>query len=86
MVAAVVASEPLSPARLAEAVEPLAAHARPTQVVQLPRIPMTDGYRPRRRDLPALAAGAGHRLVLEPDRATYRASADEPARSPEATA
>jgi len=86
VVAAVVASEPLSPARLAEAVEPLAAHARPTQVVQLPRIPMTDGYRPRRRDLPALAAGAGHRLVLEPDRATYRASADEPARSPEATA
>jgi len=49
IVAAVKSEGPLDEARVAEALEPLAPHARPIRVVRLPDIALTEGFRPNKR-------------------------------------
>ena len=65
--AAFVSREDIEPKRISEALERLPVDARPSWVLQLETMPLTDGFRPRRRDLPRQPTGRRiHRL----DRAT----------------
>lgn len=65
LAAAVATREPLDPRRLAEAVAKLAPHERPTTVAELDAIPLTDGFRPRRRETAKLAASAKRSLRID---------------------
>jgi len=65
----------LSGARLDAAMSRLPAHARPRVVAHVPRMPLTDGYRPKRRTVAFEAAvaqvlfrlgPAGYELAPEP--------------------
>ncbi len=51
---AFVAREHVDEARIAEAFEKLEEHERPTLVRQVPEIPLTDGFRPRKAEVLAL--------------------------------
>jgi putative long chain acyl-CoA synthase len=53
LVAAVVADESLTSARVAEALEKLEPWQRPERVVSVLSIPLTDGFRPAKRSLPS---------------------------------
>jgi putative long chain acyl-CoA synthase len=58
LVAVVASREPLTAARLAEATADLPPHGRPCRVRWVPGIALTDGFRPRKRDLGEDAARA----------------------------
>ncbi|MGZ3474790.1 MAG: hypothetical protein ACXWUG_11250, partial [Polyangiales bacterium] len=51
MIAAMKAREPLDRARVSEALGKLEPHERPSKIVQVESIPLTDGYRPRKREI-----------------------------------
>jgi putative long chain acyl-CoA synthase len=58
LVAAFVAREGVDEVRIAEALQKLADYERPSKVRQVPSIPLTDGFRPRKREV-ALAVEQG---------------------------
>jgi putative long chain acyl-CoA synthase len=59
--AAFVSRVEIAPGRLEEAFSTLPANARPTLVRRVPTIPLTEGFRPKKRALPALLARADDR-------------------------
>jgi len=56
LVVAIQAREPIEHARIQEALERLAPHERPSSIVQVDAIPLTDGFRPRKRDVQRVLA------------------------------
>ena len=60
--AAFTSREAVSAARLDEAFARLPEDARPAVLMQLPSIALTDGFRPRRHDLPREPAGVVYRV------------------------
>ncbi len=67
LTAAFVSAEPVEAGRLTETFSRLPRHERPEVVVRLERMAMTDGFRPRKADLPGAVRGA---------LATYRLAKD----------
>lgn len=62
--AAFVAYDEVTPARLDAAMSRLEAHARPRRIVALADMPLTDGYRPKRRAVSERASSEGRELRL----------------------
>jgi putative long chain acyl-CoA synthase len=58
LVAAIQARSPVDRARIDEALGKLAPHERPSKVVQVPSIPLTDGFRPKKQDVLAVLASS----------------------------
>ena len=66
LVAAVVSPAPLDAARVTRAIAELPPHARPRAVARLASIPLSEGFRVLKGDLPAMFAAAEERVEFDP--------------------